>query len=283
MPRAGVVGQPIAHSLSPLLHRTAYDALGLSDWSYGAAEVGPGGLAAYVDRLAPDWVGLSVTMPLKEEALALAVERTATARLTGAVNTLTRGPAGWRGANTDVVGLVEALRPALSTASAPTQAVVLGSGATARSALAALAQLGVRRVTLVVRDQARPATIEQARAQGLAIEVRREGDVTDAALSAHLVVSTLPAHAADAVADAVLASAEGSSPGPEGRVWLDVVYAGWPTRLAQVGTRMGVQVVSGVDMLVHQAAAQVSAMTGHPAPTAAMLAAGRAALGHPVP
>ncbi|KUG54251.1 hypothetical protein AVL62_03160 [Serinicoccus chungangensis] len=260
--RAGVVGSPVAHSLSPVLHHAAYAALGLDDWSYERAEVPAGGLRRFVEGLGPEWVGLSVTMPGKEEALALAAEASTAAAAVGAANTLLRRPGGWYADNTDVDGLRTALLEAgLEGAH---RAVVLGGGATARSAAVALHGLGVRTVEVLVRDRLRPHTAQLLESLGLDTHVRHlaDGIPLDAA---EVVLSTLP----------------GGTPAPPVRpgrgadrpVVMDVGYAPWPSPFAAAvaeATQGRVRVVRGTRMLLHQAARQVELMTGREAPTSAM-------------
>ncbi|NNG41270.1 shikimate dehydrogenase [Flexivirga sp. ID2601S] len=276
--RAGVLGKPIAHSLSPVLHRAAYAAAGLDDWSYDARECDASQLPDLIAGLGPTWRGLSLTMPLKEEALLLASSSTPVARQTGAVNTLVREGSDWVGDNTDVVGIRDALCEGGVADRGPVESVlVIGSGATARSALAAVAELGVTRVTFAVRGDARESTLAQARDHGMDVEVI---DLTAGAAAAPrtpLVINTTPGGAADGLAGAMaqVAATAGSLPAP----WLllDVVYAGWPTPLAAVAATYGAHVIPGVEMLIHQAAAQFTLMTGKPAPLQAMRDAGRAA------
>jgi len=268
--RAAVLGSPIAHSLSPVLHRAGYVAAGLEEWSYDAHEVDAAGLADFVGSLGPAWRGLSLTMPLKEAAAALATTVDDVATRAGAVNTLVRRPdGGWDATNTDVLGIVRALRAHLPGAVA--RALVIGAGATARSAVLALAELGVTTLTVRARDTATAADllawaldhgIRNGSVAGIGPWVTTRDDV---------VVSTVPADAADAVAATVPAAHPG--------VLLDVVYAGWPTPVARAASAAGMTVVSGLDMLVHQAGEQFRLFTGHEAPLPAMLAAGRAALG----
>lgn len=265
---AGVVGSPIAHSLSPVLHRAAYDALGLAGWSFHRDRVEAGDLAAYVAGLPRDWVGLAVTMPLKEEALALAQELGEEAALVGGANTLTRLPGGWRGDNTDVHGLEQALRDAGLTTSG--SAVVVGSGATARSALLALSRLGVREVRLLVRDEVRAGAVELAARLGLGATTRRYADGPADWGSPGVVVNTVPSGATPPVDGWRL---------PEGAVVFDVGYAGWPTPWAAAWAAQGRSVTRGDGMLLHQAVRQVRLMTGREAPVEAMAAALAAALG----
>lgn len=260
MRKAAVLGSPIVHSLSPALHRAAYRALGL-DWSYQALEVQAGQLSGFVAGLDRTWVGLSLTMPLKEAVLELARVVDPVARVTNSANTLLLPDR--HALNTDVDGLVTALRRAGLAESAGFAGTVIGAGATARSAIAALHGLGAAEVHLLAR---RPAAAGPARhtaeSLGIRLHVRPLTEVT--LLSAPLVISTIPAGAAD-----LLAGALPASPG----MLLDVVYAPWPTPLARAWRAGGGQIVSGLEMLLGQAERQVELMTGRPAPTEAMRAA----------
>lgn len=259
--RAAVLGSPIAHSLSPVLHRAAYAALGLN-WTYEAIECDvaalPGVLAAR-----GDWAGFSCTMPLKRALLDVADASSPLAVQVGAANTLLpRGCGGWLADNTDVAGIVR------TVGSVPGSATVLGAGGTAQAAVAALAELGVDRCRALVRDVTRTAQLRQtAAAVGLEVEVGMLR-VDAAALGAALVVSTLPRGAADPLA-AVAWRAD--------QTVLDVVYEPWPTALAAAAQRCGARVLSGSQLLLHQAEAQVELMTGLPAPAGAMRGALRAA------
>lgn len=265
--RCAVWGSPIEHSLSPVLHRAAYAALGLTDWSYERREVDEAGFPAAFAALGPEWRGLSLTMPLKEIAATVAHAVSDTARETGAVNTLVRDRHGWAAHNTDVHGVTAALAEA--GCSRPETALVIGSGATARSALHALAGLGVRRVSLMVRSEPRPATLAQAARAGLAVDVVPMGGWP----AADVVVSTVPPTALD-----VDRLPHASSPRS---AVLDVVYGQGRTPLQRLAERRGWAVAEGTAMLLHQAARQVELMTGRPAPVGAMRAALTAAVGGP--
>jgi shikimate dehydrogenase len=259
-----VWGSPIAHSLSPVLHRAAYASIGL-DWAYGRREVDADGFADALAGVGEGCRGLSLTMPLKEAALAAADVVDDAARSTGAANTLVPVVAGWSAHNTDVDGIRRALADA--GAAEPASVLVVGSGATARSTIAAVAGTAGR-VVLMVRDRARPETLEQAHAAGVPVEVVGLGEWTPA----DVVVSTVPP-----------ASVTGldrlAAPGASGRtVLLDVVYGGGTTPLERAAAAAGWAVVPGVDMLLHQATRQVELMTGRPAPLEAMRAALDAAL-----
>ena len=262
--RAAVLGSPIRHSLSPTLHCAAYTALGLTGWCYDAVNCDETALPTFVDQLGPEWVGLSLTMPLKRVALSVADEVSALASAVGAANTLVLGPPGKprRADNTDVAGLLAALREA--GVGQVRAGVILGAGGTAQAALAALRELGELAPTVVVREPARTTDL-LATAERLGVRPRISRGLPEVELpNADVVISTLPPGAADAVS---------------GRPWvcrpvvLDVVYTPWPTPLASSALAAGCQVVSGLAVLLYQAAAQVELMTGRRAPTSQMRAA----------
>jgi hypothetical protein len=124
--RAAVLGYPIEHSLSPILHGAAYQALDLHGWHYDKIECDEAGLPSLVDSMGPEWAGLSLTMPLKRVALTVADEVSPLAQAVGAANTLVFSPGGGRRAdNIDVAGMVSALREAGLTR--VEQAVILGA------------------------------------------------------------------------------------------------------------------------------------------------------------
>ncbi|MFG2971456.1 shikimate dehydrogenase [Streptomyces sp. NPDC048331] len=272
--RAAVLGSPVAHSLSPALHSCAYRVLGLDHWSYDRYEVDepalPGFLARLRDRAeGPTWAGLSLTMPLKRAVIPLLDEVTARAAAVESVNTVLRTPDGrLTGDNTDIPGLVAALRE--RGVHRVESATVLGAGATAASALAALAELGSGPVTVCVRGPERAAEM-RAWGDRLGVDVRTLAwERAGAALTAPLVLSTTPKGASDALASAVP---------PRPGALFDVVYDPWPTPLAAAWSAAGGPVLSGLDLLVHQATRQVELMTGRgPAPLARMRAVGGAAL-----
>lgn len=245
--RLAVLGSPIAHSKSPALHRAAYDRLGLSDWTYERAEVGEGGLAAFLDGLGPEWRGLSLTMPLKPEALAIADEVERLAERAGAVNTLLLADDGCRlGFNTDIGGIVRAL--ADSGVLAIRHGVLVGGGATAASALIAMAELGALGVEVCVRHPGRAASVvELGHAMGLVVDVRPLARLAEAEPS-DLVISTVPGGT-----DLGIAPSDELVAAP----LLDVAYAPWPTALASAWSERGGRVAHGLDMLVHQALLQV--------------------------
>ena len=248
--RLAVLGSPIAHSLSPDLHRAAYRVLGL-DWSYEAVEIGRDGLADFVRSGDETWRGLSLTMPLKVEVFPLLTEVSELARETGSANTVVFERSGRRGFNTDVYGLRRGFerhgRSSLSSV------LILGGGATAASGLVAARQLGADTVFVGVRAPERAARlVEVGRAQGIDVQVRRLDQLIQIDEALDAVISTLPNGAAvdvvldpDAIRTAAL---------------FDVAYSPWPTPLAASWT--GETVIGGREMLVLQALAQVRIFVG---------------------
>jgi shikimate dehydrogenase len=263
-----VLGDPVEHSLSPVLHRAAYAHLGLADWSYDARRVPAGTLPTFLDGLGPDWRGLSLTMPLKRELLALATERgwqvSGRARAAGGANTLVRDGEGWRGDNTDLPGAVAAVRERYT---GPVERVlVVGGGATAASIGLALCDLGAREVVLLVRSVERAQeAVDVVAAHASTPSVRAVLEVPG---EADVLVSTVPADAQD---PALLARSGAG-------LLFEALYDPWPTPLAAAALDAGVPLVSGLDLLVHQAVLQVEQFTGHPVPVEVLRAAGEAAL-----
>ncbi|MFE4466966.1 shikimate dehydrogenase [Oerskovia sp. NPDC056781] len=279
--RAAVLGHPVAHSLSPVLHSAAYRALGLDGWEYTAIDVTEEQLSGFVEGLDESWAGLSLTMPLKQVVLPLLDHVEPLAGVVGAVNTVLFQPTGSArtlvGANTDVQGLVSALREGLG-GRAVGSAVVLGAGATAASTLAALAELGCTTPTVLVRSLGRTGGLQRAaHRMGVAPRFVVLDPASPLVAQADVVVSTLPSGAADPVADALAVKTAAGAPAPRG-VLLDVVYDPRPTALSRAWAQAGATVVGGERMLLHQAAEQVRLMTGHVAPLAAMAEALEAAL-----
>jgi len=268
--RAAVLGSPVAHSLSPVLHRAAYRELGLTGWSYEAIECDELRLPSLLDSLGPDWAGLSLTMPLKRAVLPLLDLLEPLAAEVGAANTVVFAGGQRRGFNTDVGGIVTALRQAGATKAG--NVVVLGGGATACSALAALRAVGTVAVSVAVRAVARARPL-LAVADRLGMQVALV-DFGPALASQpwQLLISTIPAAGAEPVAAQLRAGTLAAES------VFDVIYDPWPTPLAAAAQEVGSAVISGFDMLVHQAAGQVELMTGRAAPVDAMRAAGLAEL-----
>jgi shikimate dehydrogenase len=266
---SAVLGSPIAHSLSPVLHLAAYAALGLDGWTYTAIECDEAGLPGLIASCDGRWAGLSLTMPLKRAVLPLLDRTEPLAAEVGGANTVVFAGGQRHGYNTDVPGMVAALAEAGVTS--PASATILGAGATACAALAALRETGLAAAVVQVRDQARAGgLLAAARRLGMAVELRPFGwEVRDG----DLLVSTVPAGAADFYPER---SWVGSA---RPAAVLDVVYHPWPTPLAHAAAKSGAVVVSGFDLLLHQAARQVELMTGiQPGPVGAMRTAGQSEL-----
>ena len=250
-----MLGSPIAHSRSPQLHLAAYRALGLDGWTYDRIECTADELPGLVAGFGPEWVGVSVTMPGKFAALRFADERTARAELVGSANTLVRTQGGWRADNTDVDGLKGALGAVAG------RAAVLGSGGTAPAVVVGLADLGVQDISVLARNRDKAAPL-LALGPRLGVDVRWIELGTTLA-DVDVVVSTIPADVAAGYANTVVATP----------LLLDAIYNPWPTPLATAVEEAGGRVISGLQMLLHQAFAQVEQFTELPAPTEAMRAA----------
>jgi len=269
--RCAVLGDPIAHSLSPVLHRAGYAELGL-DWTYAAHQVTSGGLPGFLAGLDPSWRGLSLTRPLKREAVALTTSLTERAQLAGAANTLVLSEGAVLGDNTDIPGVAAALRERY--AGPVDGAMILGGGATATSAALALCDLGARELVLVVRSRHRAQeTLDSVASHPSRPIVRvhplAAQDIGDTGERVPLVVSTIPV---EAQTPELLARVAGVL------VVFEVLYDPWPTPLALAAGSNGQVLVGGLDLLVHQAAVQFELFTGLEAPLEAMRAAGEAEL-----
>jgi shikimate dehydrogenase len=241
-----------------VLHRAAYAALGL-DWTYDAIEMTPGELPAFLASCAaPEWVGLSLTMPLKTDVLPLLDRVSDLARLVDAVNTVVFDGDGAYGDNTDVTGMRRALEERAGHALQVTSGTIVGSGATARSALAALASMGAADVDVVARN---PERAREMIGLGERLGVRVHPRPWPSELRGDAVISTVPPGAADALVHVV--------PDQPGAL-LDVAYGHGPTALAGAWASSGGPVADGLDLLLWQAVDQVRLMTGRTPPVSAM-------------
>jgi shikimate dehydrogenase len=258
--RAAVVGRPVAHSLSPVLHRAAYAALGLADWTYDALDIGAEDLPVLLAGLDQEWRGFSVTMPCKQAAVDAADLVEPLPRLLHAANTLVRTDGGWRAENTDVTGIGMALQ--LAEVEQVGSAAIIGGGGTATAAAVALSSLGAEHVEVVVRDPSRAGDVVRVlTALGVPATVT---PLAEATLDAPLIVSTVPVDAQPGLL---------SLRWRPDHVLLDVLYAPWPTVLASHVTGLGGTVAGGLDVLFWQATVQVELMTGLQAPIEAMRSA----------
>ncbi|MGA7204139.1 MAG: shikimate dehydrogenase [Specibacter sp.] len=256
--QGAVLGHPIGHSKSPAMHRAAYAALEIP-YTYGAFDLEVAELAAFLRQVRTEagWYGLSVTMPLKNEAAALVDQLTPVARALGSVNTVVvsatdDGGTHLLGENTDVAGIVNALRN-VGVGERP-RAAVLGGGGTAVAAVAALAALGAPMVDVYVRNPAKAApTLKVARDLGVPAQLVSFDGAADALAGYGVVISTLPPHGADGLA----AQVDAAGPDTSGACLLDVAYDPWPSALARVWESGGGMVVPGIEMLLYQGVEQV--------------------------
>jgi shikimate dehydrogenase len=273
-----VLGSPVAHSLSPVLHTAAYRELGLAEWSYGAIECDEAGLPALLGSLGPGWAGLSLTMPLKRAVLPLLDHADSLVDEVGGANTVLLAGGSRAGYNTDVPGMITALRQAGVSLDGPV--LLLGAGATACSAVSALRRAGAAGVTVAVRnrDTAGPL-LDLAGRLGMHAELvefdpdqARGGWLARSDRLWRLLLSTVPAGVADGYARLV---ADGDLPV---MTVFDVIYHPWPTPLAAAARAASIEVISGFELLLQQAAEQVRLMTGLEPPVDAMRSAGLDAL-----
>ncbi|WP_291451692.1 shikimate dehydrogenase [Actinomyces sp. ICM47] len=257
---AAVIGSPIAHSLSPVIHRAAWEQLGIDGWEYRRAEVTEESLPTFIGQLDESFRGLSVTMPCKQAVMPLLDAIDPLASAVGAVNTVVPSAGMLAGFNTDVTGIASAIRRACSRSGipVPSSALVLGARATASSALAALGELGITTTTVAARRFGGPGSVISAASRlGVSVEQVMWSDVSavaSAAARADVLISTLPAGVADPIAIRLAPR--------EGQILLDVIYSPRDTALRTTFEKAGGVVAEGTDMLVYQGAAQVQLMTG---------------------
>lgn len=281
-----IVGSPVVHSLSPVMHNAGYRVLGLSGYRYAAVDCPAEDFSAWLRDLRrpdaggdPRWTGLSVTAPLKQLVVPLLDVVSPRARRIGALNTVTWDADGAaHGENTDAYGIVQALAAAGVTAAR--RCCLLGAGGTAMSAVDALASIGCTELTVQARSRERGEPVLRLAAK-LGVHAGFAGldsaGAVDAALGAQVVVCTLPPAAAAGWATGLPGSA---GPADPPGLLLDVTYDPWPTPAVQAWQQAGGTAVGGFEMLVHQAADQFRLMTGRTAPLDAMREAARARLRH---
>ena len=257
---AAVIGSPIAHSLSPVIHRAAWEQLGIDGWEYRRAEVTEESLPTFIGQLDESFRGLSVTMPCKQAVMPLLDAIDPLASAVGAVNTVVPSAGMLAGFNTDVTGIASTIRRACSRSGVPvpSSALVLGARATASSALAALGELGITTTTVAARRFGGPGSVISAASRlGVSVEQVMWSDVSavaSAAARADVLISTLPAGVADPIASRLAPR--------EGQILLDVIYSPRDTALRTTFEKAGGVDADGTDMLVYQGAAQVQLMTG---------------------
>jgi shikimate dehydrogenase len=249
--KCAVLGSPIAHSKSPQLHLAGYAFLGL-DWSYERHEIAKAELSNFVSELDNTWAGLSLTMPLKEEGLDLADDVDLLARRVGGANTLVREGGKWRAFNTDVLGFAQIFRMQTRLGNVS----ILGGGATARAALAALEPYDAQ-VSVYLRSAHRIASIEKAFGGNSNRLIIRDWEERAESLLDPLLISTTPEGASDDLVGVI----EDESIGVRTEVFIDALYGNWPTPLARSLSERGCEVLSGKTLLVYQAVEQIRLMT----------------------
>ncbi|MGD0220164.1 MAG: shikimate dehydrogenase [Acidimicrobiales bacterium] len=264
---AGVIGDPVAHSLSPAIHNAAYAALGLP-WGYAALRVRAGEVAEALAAAAAQGLrGLSVTTPHKVAVVAACDERSATVERIGAANTVVFAGGRARAENSDGLGLLDDLADAFGFRPQGSICAVLGAGSTARAIVAALGDAGSGEVLVVDRTALR--AVSAAALAGAGGRVAAPGDLA----------------AAELVVQATSVGFGGAGPGyaggweaitrhlRDGQLVVDVVYEPPVTEFSTLAARRGARVRNGLGMLVHQAARQVALFTGETPPLDVMFSA----------
>lgn len=246
MIRAAVLGSPISHSLSPILHNTAYEKLGIFG-QYQAIDVKAESLRDFIAGLDESWTGLSLTMPLKEEVLAIADDVDPLASRIHSANTLIRSVNGWKAITTDVNGFTEAL--AANGVREFSTVIILGSGATARAAAAAC-DLPGRHISVIHRNRAR----EEAMRESVELADLEFLEWGSGLFDADLLINATPAGVADTYAEKL----EGDTQG----IFFEALYNPWPTKLLAKWRAHNGLSIDGLDLLVHQGIDQVELMTG---------------------
>ena len=272
---AAVLGKPIAHSLSPVIHNTAYQARGLSDWHYDRYEVDEHMLGDFIDSLNSSWHGLSLTMPLKKAIMPMGETCNHWAEKLGVANTAVFD---WKPGvskphirlyNTDVAGINLAITNALRKIQPPApahsmkrptkNALIIGSGNTATSAIAACSTMQVGHITLAARHAEKAhALAPLAQTFGMTVDVIALPQISEIVSSQDIAICTLPSHAGDPIAQSLMALEDHTIKG----ILLDVCYDPRPTDLMNVWRTHGGTAIGGEEMLLYQAIPQIAYMTG---------------------
>jgi shikimate dehydrogenase len=244
--KLAVLGSPIAHSLSPAIHRAAYATLGF-DWDYYAVELSGESLPAFVSELDGRWRGLSLTMPLKRDVVPLLDWADPLVELVGGANTVVVTDHGLRGYNTDVEG---AMRSFLDAGLSSLESVwILGSGATAASLLVASIRLGATRIEIFARTPAKAEAVKElGESLGAHVAIRLWGESPSSPELPSAIITTVPGGALDLEFDERVRRSV---------ALFDVAYDPWPSAVAKSWMAVGGTVISGHDLLVNQAIAQV--------------------------
>lgn len=248
MIKAAVLGSPISHSLSPIIHRAAYFELGLAA-SYEAIEVGAGELKKFLDSLDNSWTGFSLTMPLKEEVLKLADFIDPIASKITSANTLFKGGPGWSATSTDITGIKSVI--ASNCNREIDSVLVIGAGATARAVVGAC-DLIAQKITVMSRSPARISQMLPCASRAKLDFISWGQDSLIGKVD--LVVNTTPKFVADSLASQL-------SSKPHGAL-LEVLYQPWPTALLSRWQSLGADTIDGLELLINQGMDQIEIFTG---------------------
>jgi len=248
MIKAAVLGSPIKHSLSPLLHNFAYRELGVLG-EYSKIEVGAGELSTFLASLDQSWNGFSLTMPLKEEIVNCVENVSALSKKIRSANTLFRREREWQATTTDVAGFTHALLS--HSAEISGKVVIIGAGATARAAAASCDGIASH-ITIMARSSRGADEIFEC-VDSSEMEFVAWGN-QESIHDAQIIISTTPEGATDSLIEIF--------PERPQSIFFDVLYKPWPTQALAKWRENSGYVIDGLDLLIHQAISQVEIFTG---------------------
>lgn len=273
----GVMGYPIEHSLSPVMHNAALNALATQQaqtfleyvyipWPV-TADALPSVVSSLKDLGCP---GFNITIPHKQAIIPLLTETTAIAQAVGAVNTVWLTDSGWAGTNTDVQGFLSPLQ-ALNRDWPTITPCILGCGGAARAVLAGCAQLGCLQVHIIGRQQTKLDQLRQTCMDTLSIEIHTHlwEKLSHCLPQTELLINTTPVGMSPHTQASPLSTTEVHLL-PADAIVYDLIYNPNPTLLLQATTASGRTAITGVEMLVQQGAAALSLWINQPAPVAVM-------------
>jgi shikimate dehydrogenase len=260
----GVMGYPIEHSMSPVMHNAALRQLG-ADYVYVPLAVPPTDLAGVLASLkAIDCRGFNVTIPHKQTVMAHLSEISEVARSIGAVNTVWPTEQGWAGTNTDILGWLSPLH----SLPRPQTVVILGGGGAARAVITGCVQLGCEDIWVVGRDLAKLAALQTSWPQ---VKLQEWSQLDHLLSLADMVVNCTPIGMFPRIEASPL-SVQQIELLRVGAIVYDLIYTPRPTKLLQMAEAGGCQSIDGVDMLVGQGAAALELWLGQPVPIELMRA-----------
>ncbi|MGA7936861.1 MAG: shikimate dehydrogenase [Kovacikia sp.] len=267
----GVIGYPVEHSLSPVMHNAAIADLGV-DYVYIPLPVKPEDLEQAINGFAAIGLqGFSITIPHKQAILPLLTEVSDIARGIGAVNTVWKTDTGWSGTNTDVEGFLAPLRK-LDRDWTQVKAVILGNGGAARAVIAGCAQLGCAEIQVVGRDDQKLETFLHSWIHSplsVNLQVHTWNKLPKLLPETHLLVNTTPIGMSPQVERSPLSPAEIERLSPH-LIAYDLIYTPSPTRFLQQARQQGCVAIDGLEMLVQQGAAALKIWLQQPVPVNVM-------------